>query len=137
MKRALIGALTLFVMGCGDTTPGYTNADEFPRLLGQEITVTGRPENRKVGPVLVMKRGEVWVLGLDRWPDDSDAFGGDGKVITATGRLTEAHDLPVFIPKEGEPIISGIPVPEGTDLKQASHRYLLLLRTRRWTVTDE
>jgi hypothetical protein len=42
-----------------------------------------------------------------------------------TGKIIERHDLPVFVHEEGEPEMQGIPVPKGTDLDKASHRYLL------------
>ncbi len=56
---------------------------------------------------------------------DDTGDGDRGKRVKVTGVLTEDHALPVFIPKQGEPIPQGIPVPEATDLYQASHRYVL------------
>jgi hypothetical protein len=48
------------------------------------------------------------------------------KSIKVTGILIEKNDLPVFVQNESDSILQqGIPVPKGTDLKNASHRYLL------------
>ena len=67
----------------------------------------------------------VWLNNLDSWPEDYYLGNDSCKTVKLTGVLIEAYDLPVYIHKKGEPLRSGIPVPEGTDLKQASHRYLI------------
>lgn len=93
--------------------------------LGKRITVLGEPRNLKLGAQLAGEGFDLWIKGLDSWPDDVIPSGHTGKRLKVTGVLIEDHSLPVFVPKEGEPIKSGMPVPEGTDLKQASHRFLL------------
>jgi len=39
--------------------------------------------------------------------------------------LDEDQGLPVFIPDDSDLAVQGIPVPAGTDLEKASHRFLL------------
>lgn len=48
-----------------------------------------------------------------------------GSRIRVRGIVTERSDLPVFVPKKGEPQMQGMPVPEGTDLDKARRRYLI------------
>lgn len=94
--------------------------------LHKKVKITGKTFNAKMGAFLQINDStRVWVYNLDSWPEDY-YFGNDScKTVALTGVLIEAYDLPVFIYKKGEPLRSGIPVPEGTDLKQASHRYLI------------
>ena len=41
------------------------------------------------------------------------------------GVVAKRYDLPVFVPRKGEPVVQGIPVPEGTDLHEAGKRYII------------
>ena len=93
--------------------------------LGKTITLKGKAINRKLGAVLEHKDYHIWIKGLSAWPEGYYRGGDDGKEIIVTGTVVEAYDLPVFIYKEGDPIRAGMPVPEGTDLRKASHRYIL------------
>jgi hypothetical protein len=58
-----------------------------------------------------------------------------GARVQVQGVVAERRDPRVFVQKPGEPIVQGIPVPEGTDLDKASRRHVLegatvkLLRT--------
>ena len=101
------------------TTAPIPPAD-LPALLGQTITVEGEAQNWKVGPAINTGTYLYWIDRLLEWPEPLQ-----GRRLRVTGTLIERHDLPVFIPREGEPPIAGIPVPEGTDLHKASHRYFL------------
>jgi hypothetical protein len=68
---------------------------------------------------------------MDGWPDNAR-----DKKISVTGTLIERHDLPVLIHKRGsKEIPSGMPVPKGTDLHEASHRYLL--KDVKWVIVTE
>ena len=93
--------------------------------LGKRITVEGWAVNSKGGAEVVGDDFSAWIDGLDFWPEGYYTGGDRGKRVKVTGVLAEDHALPVFIQKKGEPIPQGIPVPEGTDLHKASHRYLL------------
>lgn len=80
---------------------------------------TGIAESRKVGPYLA--GAEVYVdFGGSEWPE-----GVAGKRVTVTGVAVERHDLPVFVPRAGEPAMQGIPVEAGTDLREASKRVVI------------
>jgi hypothetical protein len=99
--------------------------------VGKPIVLDGWAVNRKGGAVLVTKDDTtVWILDLHSWPDGYYDGGDRGKRVRVTGILDEDHGLPVFVPKEGEPIQQGIPVPEGTDLDEASKRFVL--RDAKW-----
>ena len=71
----------------------------------------------------------IWIDSLSSWPE-----GYLGSRVKATGIVIQKYDLPVFIQKEGEPVRTGIPVPEGTDLHSASRRYLL--KNAKWSKID-
>ena len=95
--------------------------------LGQQVTLDGVAETRKLGAALRGNGFDVWIDRLERWP--AEAL---GRKVRVTGILEERQDLPVYIPKAGDPPSAGIPVPEGTDLREASRRYLI--RDSKWSV---
>lgn len=87
----------------------------------------------KVGPILSDKQGSIFIDG-EHWPDDY-YFGGErGKRLQVTGTVIERHDLPVFIPRKGDLVPQGMAVPEGTDLKKASRRFLIT--NAKWKVIE-
>ncbi len=102
--------------------------------LGKRIAVEGWAVNRPIGAELVGDDFSIWIDGLDFWPEGYYTGGDRGKRVKVTGVLAEDHALPVFIPEKGKPIPQGIPVPEGTDLYKASHRYLL--KDARWELLE-
>jgi hypothetical protein len=95
--------------------------------LGQQVTLDGVAETRKLGAALRGNGFDVWIDRLERWP--AEAL---GRKVRVTGILEERQDLPVYIQKAGEPPAAGIPVPEGTDLREASRRYLV--RDSKWSL---
>jgi|LakMenE01Jun11ns_1017448.scaffolds.fasta_scaffold9847210_3 hypothetical protein len=94
--------------------------DVLASQLGKTIKLGGVAHPRKLGAALLGKDFFIWIDGLHDWPD-----GMRGKRVSVTGTVIERHDLPVFIPSRADRGIQGIPVPKGTDLHKASHRYLL------------
>jgi len=106
---------------------GSANPPNLRDRLGQQVTLEGVAETRKLGAALRGNDFDVWIDRLERWP--ADAL---GRKVRVTGILEERHDLPVYIQKAGEPPAAGIPVPEGTDLREASRRYLV--RDSKWSV---
>jgi hypothetical protein len=95
--------------------------------LGKTVTLDGVAESRKLGAALRGDGFEVWLDGLDGWPGNYA-----GRRVRVTGILEERHDLPVYIQRPGEAPAAGIPVPEGTDLRKASHRYIV--RNPKWSL---
>lgn len=96
-------------------------------LLGQTVTLEGVAETRKLGAALRGKDFDVWIDQLQDWPR-SDV----GQRVRVTGVLEERYDLPVYIQRRGEPASGGMPVPEGTDLREASRRYIV--RDPKWSL---
>ena len=111
-----------------DTTQRSTSVSRND--LGKTVTLHGHAVNRKGGAVLQVGDTSVWLDGLHAWPPGYYEGGDRGRRVVVTGVLAEDHGLPVFVQREGEPIVQGIPVPEGTDLEQASRRFVL--RDARW-----
>jgi len=107
--------------------PGSANPPSLRDRLGQQVTLEGVAETRKLGAALRGSDFDVWIDRMERWP--AEAL---GRKVRVTGILEERHDLPVYIQKAGEPPAAGIPVPEGTDLREASRRYLV--RDSKWSV---
>jgi hypothetical protein len=95
--------------------------------LGKMVTLDGVAESRKLGAALRGDGFDVWIDGLDGWPSNHS-----GRRVRVTGILEERHDLPVYIQRPGDPPAAGIPVPEGTDLHKASHRYIV--RNPKWSL---
>lgn len=83
------------------------------------LVFVGVAQNAKMGAVLVTDEGELWV-DLHEWPDSAH-----GKKVRVTGVYQSRKDLPVFVPKDGEPAVAGIPVPAGADLDAAATRRVL------------
>ena len=105
--------------------------DPLAEQLGKEITLVGIAENLKVGARLKGANFTIFLDGIDSWP--SEIY---GKKVSITGTLIERHDLPVFIQKPGKKNLrDGIPVPKGTDLHAAAHRYLL--KDAKWVIVAE
>ncbi len=144
MKRLWIawGAMTLIFGGC----PSDKDRPRAPAKdragtaivsaanLGKRITVGGWAVNRRGGAEVVGTDFSVWIDSLDAWPEGYYVGSDRGKRVKVTGVLAEDHGLPVFIQRKGEPIPQGIPVPEGTDLNKASHRYLL--KEAKWELME-
>lgn len=112
------------------------NDKDLNDLIEKKITITGTAINGKLGAMLITEdRTSIWIEGIDSWPAGYYLGGDNGKTLKVTGTLIEKYDLPVFIYKEDESPKSGIPVPEGTDLKEASRRYLL--KNADWKIISE
>lgn len=130
-KRTLLGGGN--VSGAPNSGPGskalLVTGKLTRKYLGKTITVAGRAANAKLGPQVICRGFSLWIDGMQSWPDKYYSKKG-GRRVRVTGVLIERHDLPVFIHKPGDPIMSGMPVPPGTDLKKARHRYLL--KNVRW-----
>ena len=101
--------------------------------VGQIVTVEGRLELCKMGWLLTGAHGSIWldtvplVVGQGQFGDSlrSPMTGMNGTTVRVTGTVVERQDKPVFIEKQGEPPVAGIPCPEGTNLKEARKRHLL------------
>ena len=122
------------LLGCVSTEPtaqpaGSPASDASNAVsaanVGKRITLEGMAMNRKGGAVLVGKGFEVWMADFDAWPDGYYEGGDRGKRLVVTAELGEDHGLPIVVERPGEPIAQGIPVPEGTDVHAASHRFVL------------
>jgi hypothetical protein len=149
--RKLVAVLVLLA-GCSQPAPapnsGHGEAllptqgersasgQAWAKLLGQKVTLEGHACDMKVGALLVCDgdMGGIFIDGLSFWPDGYYSGGEKGRRVRVTGTVIQKADLPVFIPKPGEPVPQGIPMPEGTDLNEASKRYLLKGAT--WTLID-
>ena len=118
-----------FVLFLAVSFAGSASAQALQARLGQPVTLEGIAEARKLGPALRGNGFEVWIDRLDEWP-----AAAAGRKVRVTGVLEERYDLPVYIPKAGEPPVAGIPVPEGTDLRQASRRYVV--REAKWSLIE-
>jgi hypothetical protein len=107
----------------------FVSEEAAPRvvwLLGSFVTLEGKAEEAKEGSLLISGDEQYWIDGAEDWPR--------GKRVKVHGKVIEKYDRPVFVQKKGEPIKAGIPVPEGTRLKEASHRYLI--GEAKWTSVD-
>lgn len=129
--------LSIFCINACSTSKSFNDTlltenlqeDNLKNFVGKRITIIGKTVNMKLGAVLVLDNGQrIWMKDMESWPNDY-YFGLDDKktkTVKVTGILIEKNDLPVFIPKKNDSIIQqGIQMPEETDLKEASKRFLL------------
>lgn len=133
MMKKLIVFLLLFSNCSQSTVMTALNDDILKKQLGNIITVEGMTSISKLGPKLLAKDGgSIWI-DTDNPPKYFHSSDPKGVTKRVTGLVIEKYDLPVFIqePRKasdksvGARGSAGIPVPPGTDLKKASHRYLL------------
>jgi hypothetical protein len=128
MPRVIVLVLAALVSlaGCKESNRESQPNSLAKDNLGKQISIEGRCENRKGGACVVdAESAVVWVDGLREWPEGLGASGQQGKKVKVTGTLAEDNALPVYIPEDKYDIRQGIPVPKGTDLAKASHRYVL------------
>jgi hypothetical protein len=119
------GAAFAFLLAV--SSPGSANPPNLRDRLGHQVTLEGVAESRKLGAALRGDGFEVWIDRMEHWPAEAR-----GRKVRVTGILEERQDLPVYIQKAGESPAAGIPVPEGTDLREASRRYLV--RDSKWSL---
>lgn len=116
----------LLIVACS-TTKQVVNPknEEIKEFVGRKVTLIGKAENDKLGAVLVLESGQtIWMNKMNSWPNGYYTE-KESKSVQVTGVLIESYDLPVFVPSNDSIVKQGIPVPKGTDLKEASHRYLM------------
>jgi len=74
-------------------------------------------------------------LAVGAYVVEAVASGGEAFDVLAANQydvvISDDADF-IFIQKEGEPAAAGIPVPPGTDLRKASHRYVV--RDAKWSL---
>lgn len=108
-----------------------TKKEDLNEFIGKKITITGRTVNMKLGAALILENGRIiWMDDMLNWPNDYYDNNNNNKTKTktvkVTGFLIEKNDLPVFTSNENDSIIhQGIQTSKETDLKEATHRYLL------------
>ena len=116
-RLCLVTLLTVVLMNaCGPSHQTTRNEANVTTTM----TVEGVARQAKVGPLIELDDGSTMWVDLDAWPDEVL-----GARVIVSGVMSTRHDLPVFVHKKGEPIRSGMPVPEGADLKKASQRQVL------------
>ena len=119
---ALATATGMIAWSASHRPSGEAGPPKAPTPLpqaGRRDTIRGVAEDRKDGAVI---RGEdrcVFVVGMHRWPR-----GVPGREVTAEGILGEDHGLAV-IRDEDRMFLQGVPVPAGTDMREASRRQTL------------
>ncbi len=130
MKKLLVLLATFIFL-----FPAESTSQSAFGNIGEQITLTGKAVNVKLGAMVVVNDSlSIWIDGLESWPEGYYST-EESKWVRVTGKLIEKYYLPVFISEDGKPYQTGIPVPKGTDLKKASHRYLLKDAT--WEIIDE
>jgi hypothetical protein len=125
MKSALSFILVaLLTIACGCAQRGPLKVGEKPidhALLGKRIVISGHAQDRKAGLcVETFAADVVYLPGGFKIPDFKREM-----PVWVSGVLGEDYALPVFIQEPRELPKGGIPVPPGTDLHAARHRWVL------------
>ena len=129
ISKLFFAMFALMIVSCAQRQEALrvVRADALENSLGQRVALVGVAEPRKLGAALRCDGFDVWIDGLNNWPS-----GYADRRVEVVGVLEERRDLPVFVQKPGTLPVQGIPVPEGTDLNEASHRYVV--RKATWKV---
>jgi hypothetical protein len=108
---------------------------DWSKHLGQTVTLEGTAANTKLGAVLEGDGRDIWIDGLDRWPEVFYSGGDNGKRLRVTGIVIKRDDLPVFVVEPGAvPQKGGISVQSEEELAKAKWRFLL--KDAKWTVLE-
>lgn len=134
----LLAILTL-VIGCDNKQPSAETIpaqEEFSTIqpvdplksqVGEQLTIVGQFRNMKAGPSVLTETNLIY-LDVSNEVYNLIMSHDHTQKMKVTGKLDIKHDLPVFIhdpDSKMEDLVSGIPVPPGTDLHEASKRYVL------------
>jgi hypothetical protein len=149
MTRSLIPGIGLFIVffvyACTTTNHVRSNnaiapiiyqEKDLKQFLGQKITITGKAVNEKLGALLVVDGGtDVWMDNLQNWPEGYYVYENDAetKTVSVIGTLFEKYDVCVVNPNDSI-IKQGVSLPEGSTVRETSHRYLLKDYT--WVVVE-
>lgn len=139
MKPFLL-LLPLVLAGCSAAPvpstpePPKPQANDWASQLGKVVTVEGNAANAKLGALLQVAEGAIWIDGLDAWPEGFYLGGDQGKRIRVTGTVIKKADMPVFVEKPGGLQGSGMPVKTEAERERLKWRYLLKDAT--WQVID-
>jgi len=146
--RHFVGCLCVLLAGLSGCSPQQTAPShaldgrehviawphDWSGLVGHTVTLEGTAANAKLGAQLLGNEDDIWIDGLDSWPDGF-YFGGDkGKRLRVTGTVIQKDDLPVFVQKPGEFPRAGIPVASEQEREKAKWRYLL--KDAKWDVLE-
>lgn len=110
------------------------SAQNLKNFLGKRITLIGQTGDAKLGALLhINKCGIIFIADFDSWPKGYFYWDKNGKekfkTVKITGVLIERNDLPIQEYPDSDStsflVKQAIQVPKGTDLKKASHRFLL------------
>ena len=102
----------------------YTEIN-LKKHVGKKIIIIGKSTNEKIGAAVTLSNDKrIYIEDFNSWPKNYYLGERKSKTVKITGILIERNDLPVFIANDDE-LKQGMSVPKGTDLKQASHRFLL------------
>ena len=98
---------------------------KLEKYVGKKIIIIGKSTNEKIGAAVTLSNDKrIYIEDFNSWPKNYYLGESKSKTVKIKGILIERNDLPVFIANDDE-LKQGMSVPKGTDLKQASHRFLL------------
>jgi hypothetical protein len=118
---AIVVLSASMLLGCSQRSAKLPSGG-IESSVGEQVTLVGVAEPRKGGAALRGDGFYVWLEGIESWPESVVM-----KRVEVKGRLQVDHGLPVFIQNTNDPLpVQGVPVAEGTDLREASRRFVLL-----------
>lgn len=110
------------------SAPAAAPSSPLADRIGTCVVVEGIASAAKIGPQLHVGDAAIGIV----LEDDAQRSAWDeqpqGVRVRVEGEVQERGDLPVFVAREGEPMMAGIPVPEGTDLEAARKRLVIVAR---------
>lgn len=137
MKHLYLLFCLFYLFSCSEVETYTTLRDQdLSKLTGKRVEIEGNAVNYHIGPaVRTTDTCTIYIDNLDSWPLGYYLGDDSSTVVRVKGKLIIQSDLPVFIQKDGVPDQHGMPVPEGTNLKEARKRYVLKNAT--WEVISK
>lgn len=127
---AVATVAAISILGCSSVKTRQQPNNGLQSLVGTDVVLVGVADSRTGGAALSGDNFYVWLKNVPSWPANLVT-----KRVEVQGRLEVDHGLPVFVRQKNDPLPKqGISVTEGTDLREASKRYVLTHPT--WTLLE-
>lgn len=123
-----------------DSSISFTKPIKWPKswdkYVGKHVTVEGIALDSKSGAVVSSGKGpDIFIDGLENWPDGFYLGQRKGKKVLVTGLVVVRNVLPAFVDEKYGPRKTGIPVEKESDVAAAEKKYLL--QDAKWMLQEK
>jgi hypothetical protein len=115
--------------------PTFAPPTGLAAQVGKRVVLEGTAANAKLGALLLTGEGQVWIDGLDYWPEEVVNAEGKAQRLRVVGTLTKRDDVPVFVYRPGDPVPQGCPARTEAEREKLKWRYLV--KGAKWAVLEK